>query len=232
MPDYTKTGRAFTLIELLVVISIIALLIALLLPALSAAREASRAVKCASNLRGLGTGAHLFAQDHKQWLPPTNTGAARLANGQTPWDEYVKYEGQWLDFMSLYIKRGSITICPTHEGPYAYGNTNYGYNVFFGNYKFDAPHRLHEFKHPTESVLMGDAGGAVTGEPAYAFIYNAPGESLNGKDELVFRHHSLATCNVLMVAGHVEDIREIPLAYPNNVVADPSVRSVFWHGRE
>ncbi|MFW6039236.1 MAG: type II secretion system protein [bacterium] len=56
--------RGFTLVELLVVISIIALLIAILLPALSAARETAQAIACASQLRQVGLGQMMYADDH------------------------------------------------------------------------------------------------------------------------------------------------------------------------
>jgi prepilin-type N-terminal cleavage/methylation domain-containing protein len=64
-----KTG--FTLVELLVVIGIIALLISILLPALNAAKERANRVKCASNMRQIGQGLLLYANDNKGAYPRT-----------------------------------------------------------------------------------------------------------------------------------------------------------------
>lgn len=61
--------KGFTLIELLVVVAIIALLISILLPSLSRARELAKRAVCASNLRGIGQGMHIYANDNKEWFP-------------------------------------------------------------------------------------------------------------------------------------------------------------------
>ncbi len=67
--------RGFTLIELLVVIAIIAILAAILFPVFARAREKARQTSCLSNVKQLGLGFLMYAQDYdERLLPMSNSG--------------------------------------------------------------------------------------------------------------------------------------------------------------
>jgi prepilin-type N-terminal cleavage/methylation domain-containing protein/prepilin-type processing-associated H-X9-DG protein len=80
-----SADRAFTLIELLVVIAIISVLAALLLPALALAKERARTVFCLSNLKEMGKGVIMYADDHADALVPAEYDTRNGAKFQEGW---------------------------------------------------------------------------------------------------------------------------------------------------
>jgi prepilin-type N-terminal cleavage/methylation domain-containing protein len=100
----------FTLIELLVVIAIIAILAAILFPVFAQARENARKSNCQSNLKQIGTGILMYAQDYDEVLPPSYL-YLDSAKTQLAW---------WEDLLQPYVKNYNVMACPSDsDGVYA-----------------------------------------------------------------------------------------------------------------
>src|SRR5437879_3696329 len=101
---------AFTLIELLVVIAIIAILAAILFPVFAQARAKARQAACLSNMKQLGTGLMMYAQDYDETLPLNDyigNGLAPLPGWRDP-----RAGDSWCTGIYPYVKNLQIFICP------------------------------------------------------------------------------------------------------------------------
>lgn len=182
---YLKSKRGFTLIELLVVIAIIAILAAILFPVFARARENARRISCVNNMKQMGLGVAMYAQDNDGRYPmASNTdGTGR----------------RWPDYIFPYIKSAQLFICPSAPSSevdsrgvaWAAGTGptgkyfSYGYNYqYLGNSRTPAragfPYTATDavVTAPAQTVAIADTGG-VTGTTSGVYVVDPPQLVLN-----------------------------------------------------
>src|SRR6266480_1485598 len=112
-----RTG--FTLIELLVVIAIIAILAAILFPVFAQAREKARQATCLSNLKQIGLGMMMYAQDYDEIL----CNSHYCTDGTSSCAEALKV--RWRNAIDPYMKNNNVRGCPSALGISGMGAPNF-----------------------------------------------------------------------------------------------------------
>lgn len=167
--------RGFTLIELLVVIAIIAILAAILFPVFARAREKARQTSCLSNLKQLGLGMVMYAQDYDETFPRMAFGGyldAPPAPEDPTWNLRTQnglWYKTWPTSIYPYVKNIQLFRCPsttyTNNG-IAYGipsrciDKSGAYVDFFA----DRSINLAQLVKPSETIMIGEKYG---GNPQY-----------------------------------------------------------------
>ncbi len=185
--------RGFTLIELLVVIAIIAILAAILFPVFAKAREKARQTSCLSNLKQIGLGELMYAQDYDEMLVYHYLG---------PIAGTVTYPGgaassglMWYFNIYPYVKNIQIFSCPSDSykwnGNYT-GGIKYGYSRYLGG------NSLSTVEEPSRTFMTGDSD-YEPGQSALSYVLYSTASPRTYFDG---RHNEGG--NMVLVDGHAK----------------------------
>ena len=204
----SRPRAAFSLIELIVVIGIIAVLLAFLMPTLRLATDASRAIKCASNLRQIGQAIHAYAAGNRGMTPPWG-GAFRID------DSGSRFSRGWIAMLwrTTGVKADSpLYHCPAF--PVDDRTVNYFLTAHWEHLQVPEQHSINLGRVRTSSAFLLAAESTVQGAYIAPFgtskdPFDNTDKDDSGQRDLVFfgepggYNMHRAGNNILFADGHV-----------------------------
>ncbi len=182
MPKFSK---GFTLIELLVVIAIIGILAGILLPVLSRARESARRTQCMSNVKQIGMGLIMYANENNENFPSSTNNAMLSLN--LLWPDYVS-DPRVFNCPSDTFVTAATNAGITAADAFDADECSYGYDY------------THTQADDADVALAADRPSTDSGttnldrnSPNHGGTYSSSGDDTAGRGQ-----------NVVYVDGHVE----------------------------
>ncbi len=176
-------NKGFTLIELLVVIAIIGILAGILLPVLSRARESARKTQCMSNIKKIGMGLIMYANENSETFP---SDTAYSAGSPAMRGLNILYD--------TYISDNKVFNCPSDATVTSATNAGMSVSTIGGTEAFTSTQcsygydRAHRQADDADVALAADRPPATPSATANSANHNARGQ------------------NIVYVDGHVEFI--------------------------
>ena len=174
-----RLSKGFTLIELLVVIAIIGVLAGIMLPVLSRARESSRRTQCMSNIKQIGMGLIMYANENNDTFPSDTAYS----------DESPAMRGLNLLY-DTYVSDNKFFNCPSDT--MVTGATNVGMSPSTANDSFEQD----------ECSYGYDRSHTTANEADVAILADRPPDTPSPTANTA--NHEGRGQNVVYVDGHVE----------------------------